>query len=173
MVAMEFDQRSQSFDEPKCLAGAPESLYITIGSLMAYKNIGVNLNRMIMALGFYVDEYLCVEYHQNYRCIIESYNYRGANCSSKVANRIPWNVFEKIDRQCWREVWDEHSNHDIYTFLDNSIYGQVKQYWTDNLGIFKKIRLINENQMSGIGVWMLNYLDDKTWFQLPQRQQQA
>ncbi|XP_046916639.2 di-N-acetylchitobiase [Dermatophagoides farinae] len=170
MIAMDFDQRSQSFDEPKCLAGAPESLYITIGSLMAYKNIGVDLNRMILTLGFYVDEYLCIEYHQNYRCIIQPYNYRGANCSSKIANRIPWNVYKTMIGQCWIQVWDEHSNHDIYTYLDNSIYGQIKQYWSDYPAIFKKMILIDENQMSGIGVWMLNYLDDKIWSQLPERQ---
>lgn len=168
LVIMNFDQRSQSFDYPNCVAGAQESLYVTTGAILAYEKLGFDLSKMILTMGMYVDQYTCTDYMQNYLCFVKPYEYRGAKCSSRIAKRIPWNVYNQINKTSWLKVWDEHSNHDIRTTLEND-HGWVQQYWEEHQALWKRLQLVKQKNLAGIGAWVLNYLDEKSWNQFPIR----
>ncbi|KAI7694642.1 Di-N-acetylchitobiase [Sarcoptes scabiei] len=175
MVMMNFDQRSQTFTKlDECVAGASESIFVTIGSLMAYEEMNLNLNKIILTLGFYVDEYSCVAYLQNWICIIEPFSYRESNCSSRVANQIPWNQFKKqMDhfKQDLQMTYDEHTDQNIFTRLQDD--GLIRQYWGDQTSMVKRFDLVRIKKLKGFGIWMVNYLDEKLWNFFPTKLHQS
>src|SRR5699024_1625697 len=106
---MDYEQRRQSFEEP-CLAGANSNYYNTVGGLMAYRNQSVDMGKLVLALPYYAHDYLCVDYQQNTRCLVEQHPFRGAKCSSLVAKVIPYNRLTKFLNSVKAiAFWDEHS----------------------------------------------------------------
>ncbi|KAI2807085.1 hypothetical protein BLOT_009047 [Blomia tropicalis] len=167
LFIMNYDQRKQAIDDDdKCMSGPNSNYYITMGSLLAYQEMNFPMNKMILGLPYYAHEYKCVTY-DNIRCYIEREQYRGINCSSNVANIIPYNQMNEIDNLSGM-FWDEISGTCIYHYVEKS-YGYVYQIWLDrNDTLQLKFILAERNGLGGIGMWCLNYMNPGSWDNVPQ-----
>ena len=113
---MDFDQRRQSFEE-RCVAGANSNYYYTMGGILAYQQIGVKMNKLVLGVPYFAHDYLCQDYSENLQCYIEPKEFRGSKCSSAVATKVPLNQMDSYDELGPKQFWDEHSSTLVYNYV--------------------------------------------------------
>ena len=115
LLITDWEQRSQSFDD-ECLAGPNSNFYYTIGGILAYQDLGLHMNKLLLGVPYYAHDYQCIKYSENMRCYIKQENYRGVNCTSNVAKIVPYNrMHEYVD--LGNQFWDEHSSTLVYNYV--------------------------------------------------------
>ena len=117
VIVMNYDQRSQTYDTP-CEAGPGSNYFYTVGALEAFKEMSIDLGKLVLGIPYYADDYVCTSYEQNMRCYVRPLSYRGSKCSSRNATRIPLNEMSAIlSKKKVTLFYDEHSTLEIGMYL--------------------------------------------------------
>lgn len=167
LYVMGYNQRSQSYDQP-CEAGSPSNYFYMVGGLLAYKNMTMDFSKIVLGLAAFGHDYECTNYGQNLRCEIDSYAYRGAKCSDKIATLVPYSeISNLLKSHRATDFYDEHSATYKSEYFDPG-YGYVHQIfydWQNTLEL--KMRFADEQGARGVGVYVLNYINKYIWDYLP------
>lgn len=166
MFVMNYDQRSQSFEWP-CLAGSDSGYFDALGGLLAYKNLTVDTSKLVLGFAGYGRDFTCTNNVESpLHCTIEPQEYRGAKCSSKVGKVLPQKVIFWLVRQKKAAgFWDEHSATTMWQYKENNTVHQI--FHDDHGSLARKVTLANENNVKGVGMFMINFMDSTLWDALP------
>jgi len=111
---MAYDEQSQIFGD-ECTARANSGLYDTSGGIMAFLNLGIDPNKLVLGLPWYGYDYNCTSTGPEQKCYIAKVPFRGVNCSDAAGRQLPYNQISDIVAK-YGSNWDQHSQSQFAYF---------------------------------------------------------
>ncbi|KAI1304641.1 Di-N-acetylchitobiase [Halotydeus destructor] len=177
LVIMSYDQRSQVFhtEIDGCLAQANSGVYVAIGGVQAFLDLGIEPSKLVFGQPWYGYDYVCIEPlgDDGGHCVIKETPWRGVNCSDAVGTQISYGDIEDIYLELATSTWDPHSDCYFINYVD--LANVTHQIWYDTIYSYQlKYHTITEMGLRGVSMWnanSLNYDDDnqvnQMWGVLP------
>jgi Di-N-acetylchitobiase len=163
---MDYDTRSQVFENDACLAGANAPWPGMIQGMEQWLNLGIDAKKFILGVPWYGYQYTCLNgtTPDAVVCPIQKVPFRGVNCSDAAGKQVDYSQALNILRQTNATLTGGlRRDTDTGTLFFNDV-GQdeqvVYQYWIDDPVLLRrKYAWAREHGLAGVGPWNLQSLD--------------
>ena len=154
LYVMDYDTRSQIFDQ--CVAAANAPYPGMIKGIQGYLNLGISPKKLVLGVPWYGYAYHCVNgTSKDARfCPLPLVPFRGVNCSDAAGHEHDGSTILSILRSpkaTTQLLWDENMGAPYFNALDSDT-GGVVQYWFDNArSLIPKYLWAKEHGLAGVG----------------------
>jgi len=169
LIIMDYDEQSQIFGP--CKAGATSDYSYLIKGMNAYTQLGISLDKLVMALPWYGHDFPCEPQPNSSYCPLAKAPWRGVDCTDLYATEYPYRdiIDNFLPISTTGKMWDPDSKSPWLNYMAN---GKPHQVWFDDIqSTVLKIQFAKKGNFRGVGMFTadyINYNDDsqvKGWWQ--------
>jgi di-N-acetylchitobiase len=163
LYQMVYDTRSQIYG--RCIASANSPLSVAQRGVQRYRDIGINLTKLVLGIPWYGYRYAC---HKDMKlndsfCEIPLVPFRGVNCSDAAGSEVSYasimSIFHNTSLQTSLRFFDESVKSPYFNYRD-SANGQIYQFWYDDAESLKlKYDFALSHGLAGFGPFEWSDLD--------------
>ena len=157
LVIMAYAEQSRMAGPP-CYATANSPFNQTASGISSYLKSGISPSRLVLGLPWYGFNYTCLSLNSHNHCQIQAKSFRNSQCSDVAGHTLPYSyLMNLLQNDENLRKWNSDTLSPYIMLYSQNVFHQI--WYDDPSSLGFKYNLARSQELRGIGIWNIDFLD--------------